>query len=651
MVVGSPIVLNLIPGGVMPVIMINETDKGYQKEFLIYNGNTPYNVPGNVSATIRGTKRDGLGVTEAATVTAGSNVVRITVTEQMTAVPGENIFELVFVDTNGLRVATINFIMRVERSALNANTVISESDIAYSEQVLNQLQGVEAYYNKFENEKITRFLTCTDMKASTSLRSGMICQTAGYYAINDGGAAKYYIMGDAPIPDHYETLQNGLIAVLLPGNYVTAEMFGAHGDDTADDTAALNTAVQWAVTYGIPLMLLPKTYLVTGTINVLGQARIRGFNNTLSKIRYTGSGVCLDVTSWAEISGLYLLCDNSVDTETVGINVDNAEVGDSGTRTHIRIENCRIGKFRKSGINLDNHWQVVIDNCYFDGFGQNSGRNNVGIRFDYSGDVLSGWSGSGDLITNCYFRLCDYGIYNRGGWDLTVMNSIFEYNGYGIYKQEQGNATTLIGCWFENNSTAGVCGKAFAVINCRNKDQLDMSSDSRYIAIFGTSENEINSTLGIGRGGKMRVWGFAAPAKSSSVPVEAVSLECFGRYYANSTFGYHLPAEDDDYMVGRLILQAIGNGANSGQAVGILSFLSGRKAEKADASFAPIEVFRVNNHGSILPMNRANDLPTIGSADYRYGHAYLDAVSIKGDDGNYYQIKVNSSGTLYTTRL
>ena len=151
MVVGSPIVLNLIPGGVMPVMMINETDKGYKKEFLIYNGAAPYNLPANVSATIRGTKRDGYGVTEAAEVTSGSNLVRITVTEQMTAVPGPNIFELVFEDTNNLKVATINFIMMVERSALNANTVISDSDIAYAGQVLDRLQSVAAFKEQLDN--------------------------------------------------------------------------------------------------------------------------------------------------------------------------------------------------------------------------------------------------------------------------------------------------------------------------------------------------------------------------------------------------------------------------------------------------------------------------------------------------------------------
>ena len=72
MVIGSQVKLNLVPSGVMPVVYINQYDAGYDKEFLIYNGDSPYNVPSGVSATIRGTKSDSYGVTEAAAVTEGS---------------------------------------------------------------------------------------------------------------------------------------------------------------------------------------------------------------------------------------------------------------------------------------------------------------------------------------------------------------------------------------------------------------------------------------------------------------------------------------------------------------------------------------------------------------------------------------------------
>lgn len=144
MIVGTPTKLNLIPSGVMPVVYINQGDAGYDKEFLIYNGDTPYNVPSGVSATIRGTKADNYGVTEAAEVTTGSNLVTVTITEQMVAAAGKNLYELVFVDTNGLRVASINMVWAVKKDALG-DSVISDSDLDYATQVMNQLQSVQAF--------------------------------------------------------------------------------------------------------------------------------------------------------------------------------------------------------------------------------------------------------------------------------------------------------------------------------------------------------------------------------------------------------------------------------------------------------------------------------------------------------------------------
>mgnify|MGYP003294524396 CR=1 FL=1 len=143
MVVGSPTKLNLIPSGVMPVVYINQGDAGYNKEFLIYNGDSPYNVPAGVSATIRGKKADGYGVTEAAALTEGSNLVTVTITEQMVAAAGENLYELVFVDADGLRIATINMIWAVKGDALG-DSVISDSDLDYVSQAMDRIQGADA---------------------------------------------------------------------------------------------------------------------------------------------------------------------------------------------------------------------------------------------------------------------------------------------------------------------------------------------------------------------------------------------------------------------------------------------------------------------------------------------------------------------------
>lgn len=178
MVVGSPTKLNLIPSGVMPVVYINQGDAGYDKEFLVYNGDSPYNVPAGVSATIRGKKADGYGVTEAAALTEGSNLVTVTITEQMVAAEGANLYELVFVDTDGLRIATINMVWAVKADALG-DAVISDSDLDYATQVMDQLQSVQAFKNQLDaNTDGLAAETAARIAADNTLQSNINAEAA-----------------------------------------------------------------------------------------------------------------------------------------------------------------------------------------------------------------------------------------------------------------------------------------------------------------------------------------------------------------------------------------------------------------------------------------------------------------------------------------
>ena len=178
MIVGTPTKLNLIPSGVMPVVYINKGDAGYDKEFLIYNGDTPYNVPSGVSATIRGTKADNYGVTEAAEVTTGTNLVTVTITEQMVAAAGENLYELVFVDTNDLRVASINMVWAVKKDALG-DSVISDSDLDYATTVMNTLQSVQAFKNQLDtNTDGLAAETAARIAADNTLQSNITAEAS-----------------------------------------------------------------------------------------------------------------------------------------------------------------------------------------------------------------------------------------------------------------------------------------------------------------------------------------------------------------------------------------------------------------------------------------------------------------------------------------
>lgn len=136
--------LNLIPGQVLPRVNVSQYDSGTRTlRMTLFNGEQIFNVPSGASGYIQGTKPDRTGFQYAATVTAGSNIVTIDITQQMTAVKGEVVCELVLANGSD-RIATVNFIIYVEPAALADDTVISDTDLPLIEQAAELAQEIEA---------------------------------------------------------------------------------------------------------------------------------------------------------------------------------------------------------------------------------------------------------------------------------------------------------------------------------------------------------------------------------------------------------------------------------------------------------------------------------------------------------------------------
>lgn len=139
--------LNLIPGQVLPRVNVSQYDSGTRTlHMAIYNGNLAFSVPSGVTGVVQGTKPDRMGFQYAATVTAGSNIAEIDITQQMTAVSGEVSCELVLSQGDN-RIATINFIIFVEPAALTDDTIISDTELPLIEEaaeLAEQIQGIIA---------------------------------------------------------------------------------------------------------------------------------------------------------------------------------------------------------------------------------------------------------------------------------------------------------------------------------------------------------------------------------------------------------------------------------------------------------------------------------------------------------------------------
>ena len=119
--------LNMVPGTVPPVINVSQFDTGARTFiFTLYNGATLFNGP-VASCRIEGIKPDNKGFSYNASYSNGK--VTADCTEQMTAVVGNVLCEIRLLENNEKTLGTLNFILCVERSPLNADVDISETEL------------------------------------------------------------------------------------------------------------------------------------------------------------------------------------------------------------------------------------------------------------------------------------------------------------------------------------------------------------------------------------------------------------------------------------------------------------------------------------------------------------------------------------------
>lgn len=116
------------------------------------------------------------------------------------------------------------------------------------------------------------FDSVADMKASTNLTNDSFAKTLGYYTVNDGGASQYKIRtkteDDTPNDGDLIAIGDSLVAELVvKGNAICANQFGATGDGVTDDTTALQLALQYASANKVKLVLNQNsTYIMSGIV-------------------------------------------------------------------------------------------------------------------------------------------------------------------------------------------------------------------------------------------------------------------------------------------------------------------------------------------------------------------------------------------------
>lgn len=232
--------------------------------------------------------------------------------------------------------------------------------------------GLAHYHGNVEKRPVQTFETVAAMQAAEWLKTGMTCHTNGFHASGDGGAA-YYTVSTSGTANGMDVLalQGGMFATLVVTKpYVTPEQFGAYGDGTHDDTAAIQAAIN-SDTERVSLM--GSTYRIGGRL---------GFRSDMTLVGSDGAKLMWDTLDGdnALLSGQSLH----------GITIDRVYF-DFGTQSVLRysvslidsydinVKGCTFTGGYGYAWRINNDYDVLFEECAFNAITGATGNPGGGV--------------------------------------------------------------------------------------------------------------------------------------------------------------------------------------------------------------------------------------------------------------------------------
>lgn len=282
------------------------------------------------------------------------------------------------------------------------------------------------------------FNTVNDLKNSLFLISGSFAKTLGYYEINDGGEAIYFITSSLNSNETENDLDiiklnNGLYAHLVYNSILNVKQFGMFCDNTNDDGDLLQNIINFAdegdiISFPNSMIKIGKEIEITKPITLKGTSTASkgttlNFNNT--------SGLSLKA-NYINIENICLKNTNRPDFSTT--NISNNNFGNVGVRFEYN------DNFTNGGCKLKS--------CSINGF-------NIGIAIYNTITTLNQWSGAYRVFEDCIIGYNDIGILLKDGATFNkIQGGNISGNAHnGIYSNSgiSYNILELEGTSLENN--------------------------------------------------------------------------------------------------------------------------------------------------------------------------------------------------------
>lgn len=289
---------------------------------------------------------------------------------------------------------------------------------------------------------MTFFDTVSDLTAA-SLTDGQIVATKGYHSVGDAGAAQYLIQTSIQYggtPDGYgdHTLANGNVAVLQCSSPFDVRLFGAAGDNSNDDTAAIQACIDYVSEVGGVVYLPSATYRTTSTLTVESNPE-NFFDVTRVSVKGDGAGVSRINYQGAATTGavLELVSNDTANTDNTAVNTWVPFSGFEVSANNVADQGLKV--LAKSWFLLDD---IKVDNAVNRNF-------NIQSAISFSARGLRSYGGSyGIFLEHSAEPLAYSNPNNVTLMDVTVGNA----SSFGIYARNPG-PVNIYGGSVEGNGT------------------------------------------------------------------------------------------------------------------------------------------------------------------------------------------------------
>ncbi len=183
--------------------------------------------------------------------------------------------------------------------------------------------------------------------------SVMIIRTTGYYTVGDGGEAIYERLGSAPSYEYFQSADGAYWGYLFTGE-INIKQFGCKGDDTTDDTAKFQAALD----AGLRIYIPDGRYKVTLPLALrTGHFVFGGGRGAVVNLFHTGFAFSKTGASTTNAGGQTTIRDLTI----YGTSAGN---GISFTLQNRTLTENVVFEGLVSNVTIDRGRNHVISNCY-----------------------------------------------------------------------------------------------------------------------------------------------------------------------------------------------------------------------------------------------------------------------------------------------